>query len=104
MTAKSKAAPQFKVGDPAIVRDIDLDKIVDSGKILKITATRIVFETNTPYPGQSFLPRFAFKRKGTEWIELKKDHFRLEVPGTNESTARRISKRRLRWRLLEQKI
>jgi hypothetical protein len=96
MTAKSKEAPQFKVGDPAIVRDIDLDKIVDSGKILKVTATRIVFETYTPYPGQRSLPRFLFRRKGTEWIEVKKDHFRLEIPGQPHEgkTSRRAA---LRW-------
>lgn len=80
MTAKSKAAPSFKTGDAAIVRDIQRDKIIDTGTIVKVTATRVVFETIYPLDDRprGWLPRFLFKRKGTEWIEVKKDYCRLE--------------------------
>lgn len=80
MSAKSKAAPSFKLGDTAIVRDVQLDKVIDTGTVVKVTATRVVFETIYPLDDRprGVFPRFLFKRKGTEWIEVKKDYCRLE--------------------------
>lgn len=77
MPAKNKSAHVFKVGDPARVRDVPFGKIVNSGVIVKVTATRVVFEGPTSAPER---PRrwWVYKRKGTRWVEQKKDHFELE--------------------------
>ncbi len=76
MPAKSKKPYPFKVGDAAIVRDVPFNKIVDRGVIDEVKPGKIIFKT-TLAEGRN---RFVFRRKGTEWIEMKKDHFRLESP------------------------
>lgn len=77
MPSKSKEAHAFKVGDPAVVRDARDNKIVNTGVIAKVTGVRVVFEGPTSAP-ESRIYRWVYKRKGTRWVELKKDHFELE--------------------------
>lgn len=76
MTAKSKRAHPFKLGDRAIVRATDRDgHIADTGTIVAVGPLRITFQSELK--GNL---KFRFRRKGTEWVELKKDHYRLEAP------------------------
>jgi hypothetical protein len=75
MPSKSKAAHVFKVGDPAIVCDARRHLIVNAGTIVQVTAVRVVFEGPTNDSGTR---RWIYKRKGTRWVEMKKDHFELE--------------------------
>lgn len=75
MPAKSKDPYPFKVGDSAIVRDTRNRRVVDNGVIDEVKPGMIIFKTVLG-DGRA---RFAFRRKGTEWVEFKKDHFRLET-------------------------
>lgn len=94
MTAKSKDPYPFKVGDSAIVRSTKTGKVVDSGFIDGVKPGVTIFKTLL---GEG-RHRFAFRRKGTEWIEFKKDHFRLESPPTGpKATAPRVRIRQLQW-------
>lgn len=75
MPAKNKEPYPFKVGDAAIVRDVPFNKVVDNGVIAEVKPGVTIFKSVL---GEGH--GFAFRRKGTEWIEFKADHFRLESP------------------------
>jgi len=78
MSGKSKKAHLFKVGDRAIVLDVRSGKLVNTGFVVKVTATHIVFEGPTNEPEAMPTSRWAYRRKGTRWVEMKKDHYELE--------------------------
>lgn len=73
MPAKNRNPHPFKIGDRAKVRDIKYDKIVDSGKIIRVSSIQVVFESDYV----STRPTFYYKRKSSRWVERKKDHFEL---------------------------
>jgi len=76
MPSKNKDAHLFKVGDPAIVRDVPRAKIVNTGAVTKVTSEHVVFEGPSNEAGRS--GSWLFKRKGTRWVQAKADHFELE--------------------------
>lgn len=73
MPSKSKDAHVFKVGDNAVVRHGH--RLVNAGKIVQVAPMNVVFEGST-HGGA--LHRWAFKRKGTRWVERKRDCNELE--------------------------
>lgn len=75
MPAKDPSPHPFAIGEACIVRNLHTGKVVDNGIVDALRPMGIVFRSAL----DSDL-RFYFRRKGAEWIELKKDHYRLEVP------------------------
>lgn len=64
MPSKSKKAHLFKVGDPAIVRDVRDGRLMNTGVIVKVTGVRVVFEGPTNDPKRIRTLCWAYKRKG----------------------------------------
>jgi hypothetical protein len=74
MTAKSKAPHLFKVGDSACVVDTRDGSHVDKG------AVEVVYPGWVTFRSEVLTDRiFKYRRKGVDWIEAGKDHFRLEA-------------------------
>jgi hypothetical protein len=76
MPSKSKEAHLFNVGDPAIVRDVKTGFVMNNGVIQRVTAMRVIFEGPTNCP--PLTGRWAYRRKGTRWVQMKKDRYELE--------------------------
>lgn len=74
MPSKSKDAHVFKVGDPAIVRS-GQGRVINSGKVVVVTPMQVVFEGPT---SEGTTHRWVFRRKGTRWVQLKRDNAWLE--------------------------
>lgn len=79
MTAKSKNPYPFKVGDAACVRDIRSGRIVDNGVIHEVLPGKLWFKTTLGGSELTQRKFWAYRRKGTNWVEHRKDHFHLVV-------------------------
>lgn len=72
---KKQEFQKFSVGDKAHVIDVGRDnKVINTGTIVMVAPMYVIFEGPSD---QGTLFQWKFERKGTNWVQSKKDYAHL---------------------------